>query len=491
MATTLALTAITVAVALALLLRAPAAKAGAMGIALLGTPVILIGEIWDSGAMERLRDRPLVLLVLLAVGLAVVVAGSMLVRRRPGWLPLVVAAVLPFRIPIDVGDAQPVNLLLPLYVVIGAAALAWVWDRIREESAREVSDPRPVAAEVALLLVVVLYAVQSEWSIDQGKAIEQIAFFYMPFAMLYVVLRSVAWTTVLATRALVVSAAVALGLAAIGFYEYATRTVLLNPKIIASNQIEDTFRVNSLFFDPNIYGRFLALVMLGLAAWLLWSRASRIVAILGVVLVVLWAALVITYSQTSFVALLGGLAILGGLRWGPWRALGVAAVALVIGMTVTLATSPDLDDATSGRVELIGGGIGVFADHPVKGAGSGAFERAYREAQRTGNRDAVAASHTIPVTIAAEQGLIGLAAYLALIVLLIRRLIRAAETSAARAGVAAMTVALIVHTLGYASFLEDPALWVLIAVGMGLSGAGRPRPTSRRERPAAPAAPAA
>ena len=49
---------------------------------------------------------------------------------------------------------------------------------------------------------------------------------------------------------------------AIGFVEYATRHLFLNPKVIASNQLEDYFRVNSLFFDPNIYGRFLAIVML-------------------------------------------------------------------------------------------------------------------------------------------------------------------------------------------------------------------------------------
>ena len=53
--------------------------------------------------------------------------------------------------------------------------------------------------------------------------------------------------------------------AAIGFWEFQTRHLLLNPKVIASNQVEEYFRVNSLFFDPNIYGRFLALVMIGLA----------------------------------------------------------------------------------------------------------------------------------------------------------------------------------------------------------------------------------
>ena len=57
--------------------------------------------------------------------------------------------------------------------------------------------------------------------------------------------------------------ALAVAFAGIGFVEYATRHLFLNPKVIASNQFEDYFRVNSLFFDPNIYGRFLAIVMVG------------------------------------------------------------------------------------------------------------------------------------------------------------------------------------------------------------------------------------
>ena len=44
--------------------------------------------------------------------------------------------------------------------------------------------------------------------------------------------------------------------------------------MIASNQVEEYFRVNSLFFDPNIYGRFLALVMIGLAGVLLWAQRA-------------------------------------------------------------------------------------------------------------------------------------------------------------------------------------------------------------------------
>ena len=120
-----------------------------------------------------------------------------------------------------------------------------------------------------------LYALQAAYSTSLDKALEQTVFFYVPFALLFALLRDVEWSPRLLRAGLGVLVGLALLFVAIGFVEYATRTLLLNPKVIASNEFEEYFRVNSLFFDPNIYGRFLALVMLGLAAVLLWERRPR------------------------------------------------------------------------------------------------------------------------------------------------------------------------------------------------------------------------
>ena len=490
MATSLALIAVALAAALALLLRSPNARAGAMGVALVGAPIILLAQVWDTGPVERLRDHPPVLAVVVLGGLAVLAAGAWAFRRWPTAVPLAAAFVLPFRVPLDLGDGQPVNLLLPLYLVTGAAALAWAWERATADPDVPSTDRRPGAADAALLLFVVLYAAQSWWSDDQSKAVEQIAFFYVPFALLFIVLRTVPWTTRLAAKAFGIVVVVALVLAGIGFYEALTHHVLLNPRVIASNQIDDVFRVNSLFFDPNIYGRFLALVVLGIAAAMLWTTRGRTVAVAGILLIVLLAALVTTYSQTSFLALLAGLAVLGGLRFGPWKAFGALVAVVLVGVVLVVAAPGALnikgldeggaDDATSGRVTLTGGGIGLWADHPIAGVGSGGFAKSYREREKSGARKAVDASHTIPITIAAEQGVIGLAAYLVLIVLIVRRLVRDAEEDVVRAAVAAMTIALVVHTMGYAAFLEDPVLWFLLAVGAVLT----PLPDRGGARPA-------
>jgi putative inorganic carbon (HCO3(-)) transporter len=79
--------------------------------------------------------------------------------------------------------------------------------------------------------------------------------------------------------------------------------------------------------------------------------------------------------------------------------------------------------------------------------------------------------------VTAEQGVIGLAAYLALVVLSLALLFDGLRSigarwpgtaMVARAGLAAAYCALILHTLVYAAYLEDPLSWALLAIAAGL-----------------------
>jgi O-antigen ligase len=88
----------------------------------------------------------------------------------------------------------------------------------------------------------------------------------------------------------------------------------------------------------------------------------------------------------------------------------------------------------------------------------------------------LSASHTIPITIAAEQGLIGELAYLALVLVAAVGLIRGARLDPARAAIAAAFLALVFHTLLYADFLEDPITWTLLGIGTALAVASRTKP---------------
>ena len=58
----------------------------------------------------------------------------------------------------------------------------------------------------------------------------------------------------------------------VAFGQYAAGDVFWNPEVIASNEAHTYFRVNSLFWDPNILGRYLAVTMAVLATAVAFGR---------------------------------------------------------------------------------------------------------------------------------------------------------------------------------------------------------------------------
>jgi putative inorganic carbon (HCO3(-)) transporter len=491
-------------------------RATAMLGALVLSPVLLLSDIWDSPQLRLVHRHPLPALVGAVVALAVLGAVAALIARRPALLALLSVLALPFRVPIQAGG-ETSNLLVPLYLVIAAGALAWIVPvfvasrrerraraavRSRRPEGRHGADPlpEPQATPAAALpstpvlwlqrllaLYVVLYAIQAIYSPDFEKALQQVVFFYVPFALLYQLLRNLQWTPELLRNCLRLLVGLALVFSLIGFIEYATKTIILNPKLVVANDLHTYFTVNSVFFDPDIFGRFLALVMILLASLLLYPRPRR--EHLGVIgaLAVLWACLVLTLSRSSLGALLVGLAVLAALRYKPSRALVVAVVVVGVGAAAIAATpttfglNQGINGASSGRGGLVSGGVSLFADRPVWGYGSGSFVTEYRRHHRR-SATTLSASHTIPVTIAAEQGLIGELSYAALVLVALVCLLGHARGDPVRAAIGAAFAALVFHTMLYADFLEDPVTWVLLGVGVALAAAPRARARVDPER---------
>ncbi|MGH2834715.1 MAG: O-antigen ligase family protein [Solirubrobacteraceae bacterium] len=440
--------------------------------------------------------------------LVVIAALALLMRSDPRAFPVLAVLALPFRLPIS-ADGRTVNLLLPLYAVVAAGALVHLLPRMFASSVRAGSErgagdldaastvadeDRPagwraavyerrhpaIALDWLLLAAVVLYALQSVYSADIGKAAENLAFFYVPFGLLYLLLRDAPWTRRLLLTCLGVAVVLALLFAGVGFIEYFRKALFLNPKVVAANEYDNYFRVNSLFFDPSIYGRFLALVMIAVTTAVLWARERREQLIGAGVLTWLLLGLITSFSQSSIAALLLGLAVLAAWRWDvrstAYVALALAAIALV----VVVAAPPSLhfglkgsggsaNNATSGRTKLISGGLKLFADRPLQGFGSGSFETQYKRHGGGSAQNATSASHTIPITVAAEQGIVGVALYVALVVVALLTLFAGAGRSPPRIALAAGFAALVLHTWVYADFLEDPITWTLLGVGVALS----------------------
>src|SRR5690606_30145846 len=149
--------------------------------------------------------------------------------------------------------------------------------------------------------------------------------------------------------------------------------------------LNQAVRVNSLFFDPNIYGRFLMVVLLGVLAVLAWgARGVRAIG-LAVLLVLFWTGLLVTFSQSSMVGVLVVALVLLALRFGVARAaiaaggLAVCAAIAVFALGDTLridvSNKSSVWNATSGRSALIEGGVDLFAEKPLTGWGSGSFRQ--------------------------------------------------------------------------------------------------------------------
>ena len=129
----------------------------------------------------------------------------------------------------------------------------------------------------------------------------------------------------------------------------------------------------------------------------------------------------------------------------------------------------EVNKATVGRSKLVTGGLELWTERPLHGFGSGSFQEEYKRERDLTRPNAVTASHTTPVTVAAEQGVIGLAVYVALVVIALMTLLSRARGSLPRVAIGAAFVALVIHTMVYAAFLEDPTTWVLLAAGAALA----------------------
>jgi O-antigen ligase len=417
-------------------------------------------------------------LVLPAVGLAaagglfLAAAAAGLVRYPTLVLPLVLAAA-PFRLPLDVdrahrffvavADPGELGRLLPLYVVLAAAGLALVFRLVRGATVRPLPPVLafPAAAFFAFASLSLL------WSTDLVRGANLLAFFLLPFAAMLAVIGQAPFPSWM-PRALA-AVAVALGclFAVIGLWQAATeRLLFFAPNLEVANTYGSFFRVTSLFRDPSLYGRHLVLAIAVVLVALFFRRLHWGVA--AVLIAVLWAGLYFSYSQSSMVALVAvtlGVAAFAGDRGLRLITAGTAA-ALVVVIAALLAVEFRDESArrvTSDRSRRVDLTAQVFRDHPVAGAGLGAQPGESRERSARFGPVSNFVSHTTPLTVAAELGVIGLALYVALLAGAGRVASEVWRRDAALGlALAAALVALFVHALFYSGFFEDPITWVAL-----------------------------
>ncbi len=408
-------------------------------------------------------------------GLAVAALGAWALLRWPYLLAFATLACLPVRIPVKLGDEEA-NLLVPLYVVVAALVLSLAWQLVvrREERARELGPVAvPLAAFVGWTGLALL------WTVDLREGAIFAGAFVLPFGLLALGFARLPWRGRWLTWLWVGLVGTALAYATIGLYQWATRDIFWNPKVEIGNAYAPFFRVNSIFWDPSVYGRYLTVgILTALAGILLGGVRGWRLAGLYAVVAAMWVGLFFSFSQSSFVALAAGTVVAALVHWGRGGALAASGLVLVLALgalavpgvrhRVETKSRSGLDSITSDRATLVGQGIRIAVDRPLGGVGTGGFKRAYADrVGLKGKRPKAAASHTTPVTVAAEEGLPGLAVLLWLLaagLLAALRGLGRGFTSRVSFAVGLTLVAIAVHSLFYDAFFEDPMAWAMLGL---------------------------
>jgi hypothetical protein len=362
---------------------------------------------------------------------------------------------------------------LPLYFVLAAAALALLWRGLHPGRAPGAvrALPRAVALPAAAFIAFACSSVL--WAEELRPAVMLLTYFTVPFALLLGVVARSPFPEWVPRALAVAGVGLAALFSAVGLWQAATQELFFfAPNLEVSNANSDYFRVTSLFGDPSLYGRH---VVLGIAILLVALALRRTAAWLGIGLVVLlWAGLFFSYSQSSMVALvaitLAVAAATGGRRVRRGVVGLLALVALVgAGFLASIEIRGDsLRRETSDRTKRIEDTARVIGDYPVIGVGLGGQPRASRRLSGRDRPTPNFVSHTTPLTVAAELGAVGLLLYAWLIVGGARVLgaVRRLDPALGLA-LAAVFLGLFVHALFYSGFLEDPITWFVLAVGAG------------------------
>ena len=384
--------------------------------------------------------------------------------RYPAAAPVALLVVAPFRLSVGLGS-QEAFLLLPLYAVLSAAAVALAYRVLRggEFPAVPYLIAGPTAALVALSGISLL------WAKDLRAGTIELVFFYFPFAVLLSILaltRPRDWTWRALATALV---AVTSLFAAIGVYQAWSHTeILAKQDVQLTNAYSAFFRVTSVFQDPSVYGRHLVLgiVVLLTVLWLGRVRPAVGLPVLGL----LTLGLYFSYSQTSFVSLFCGVlvvAVLAGDKLTRRVVVGVSAALLLAAAVVVLAEGrgDSAREVTSDRLPILQVTWPVYAAHPVVGVGIGSQPLMSRQEEDARRRKSKNVSHTTPLTVAAELGTIGLIAYLVFLAALGRAIFEAwRRYRALGIALASSFTALVVQSLFYGGFFEDPFTWGIAGV---------------------------
>ncbi|MGH2442912.1 MAG: O-antigen ligase family protein [Chloroflexota bacterium] len=361
------------------------------------------------------------LVLAIVVGLALIAA----ILRFPIVAPIALAFTIPWTSGTSLtGGSVPLS---PTEVVVGALGAAWIIELALER--RNPFRSVPWAGFVVLFIVVILISVSQSTDVRaSGREV-------IKWAEMLVVYLAVLPLVRVPRNARLVLAAMVLGgvsQAVLGFLQLAANH---GPAAFASERL--LLRAYGTFDQPNPYAGYLNMILpvaVGMALIATRGRARRRYWIAAIVI---GGAILASESRGALLAGVIALAIVLGYQMPRLRQpflLAVVAVLLVglvsaFGFTIAplerLLNAIGLGSVSFGTVNNSNfsaveraahwlAGVRMFNAHPLLGVGIGNYGAAYPMFHPRGWYASLEHAHNYYINIAAEAGIIGLAAYLLL-----------------------------------------------------------------------------
>lgn len=450
-----------------------------------------LGAAMLAGAwIVALHNELLWLAVLATVGLP----ALMLVATWPAWGLAMVLALTPL-VTLDIEGVQAFRVALPLLAAWAGLHAATM--------ARTSGASRPTFVLVVLVLIAAM-AVSGLGAIDPRGALRQLPEFVTAVIVFFAALQVVDGTRAL--RIVLTGALAGLTIAAgHGLFQYFSGEALGGEVWVQGQEVA---RIQALFVHPNYYASYLMVLMPVGAAIALSSafpRKLRLFAAVAAVIAI--PALALTYSRGPMAGL-----VIGTAAWLLLTRPRIAIPGIALVATAVVALAPGQlvgrfdPDAISQDLGLRAGiwqsAVVIQSEYPVTGAGLGNFRSAYARTAgdtpasdrpsipQVGGDELPPSAHNEYLNVLAEQGGLGLLAYLILGAVIALTLWRGARASSAASravclGVGCAVMAWAVRGMVDVIAFSEAAIALFAVVGVAAALTHRmDRDRAARELPA-------
>lgn len=310
------------------------------------------------------------------------------------------------------------SFFLPNDVIIPVMILFWIFEKLVKRDFKIQSTPlnAPLFFFLGIALISLIWGIRN---LAGGEALVS-SFYYLRFleyALFFYVVLDVARGAKEIKKYVVWIFVCSFILAILGFLQY---IFVPDFSAMAAKAGWDPHikRLLSTWFDPNFMGGFFVFILSFVLSFFLYSPNRKHKLFLAILGLVLFGALILTYSRSAFLAFLAMLLVLGILKSKKLLLGGLAALLILVGVSdrlqTRLAGATEIDVTAQARIASWLATWEIAQDHLFLGVGFNTFKYVQSEYGKIGSEASHSdfGSDSSFLTILVTTGILGFLAYL-------------------------------------------------------------------------------